>query len=237
MDEPSLQLLQQSGRVGKLSSYHFTRLINSHINLAQSDYSIQSLQQLADWSGSSQASILYLLLQAASTAKITNHSKPFIHDGTEHQPESQPDQVVTPLTLDHAASHLAVALAIEHILLSIPRHARNRINLIPTEIGARFGLTDEALFRQGPNAPGLIEAVANLVGIARAELATSRGCFEQGKVPTEQLPVFLPGQNAERYFDRLAANEVGFNVFDLRSRRRDWKLPFLLSWNQYRRSF
>jgi hypothetical protein len=42
---------------------------------------------------------------------------------------------VDSLTLDHAASHLAVAMTISILLRSIPHHAAKRINVIPTEIG------------------------------------------------------------------------------------------------------
>lgn len=51
-------------------------------------------------------------------------------DGTESLKD--PDD----LTLDHAASHLAVANTIAILLRSIPHHATKRINVIPTEIGA-----------------------------------------------------------------------------------------------------
>lgn len=44
-------------------------------------------------------------------------------------------------------------------------------------VAARHSLTEEALFRAGPAAPGLQEAVATLVGIAFAELRTARECF------------------------------------------------------------
>lgn len=40
------------------------------------------------------------------------------------------------LTLDHAASHLAVANTIAILLRSIPHHATKRINIIPAVIGS-----------------------------------------------------------------------------------------------------
>jgi len=39
------------------------------------------------------------------------------------------------LTLDHAASHLAVAMTISTLLRSIPHHAAKRVNVIPLEVG------------------------------------------------------------------------------------------------------
>jgi NADH dehydrogenase [ubiquinone] 1 alpha subcomplex assembly factor 6 len=49
------------------------------------------------------------------------------------------------LTLDHAASHLAVANTIAILLRSIPHHATKRINVIPAVIG-----TPLLFFRRDP---------------------------------------------------------------------------------------
>lgn len=110
-----------------------------------------SLQDLADYSAGTQASLLYLLLQAtaagsASGAPIpvggaaTRHATPFEHVGHEHDPVD-PGSVsdlkdADDLTLDHAASHLAVATTIATLVRSIPHHAAKRVNVIPLEVGA-----------------------------------------------------------------------------------------------------
>lgn len=162
------------------------------------------------------------------------HSRPFEHKGDEHMEDSlgnmmkkssadlevekglllkEPDS----LTIDHAASHLAVAITISILLRSIPHHAAKRISIIPAEIGkslllvprparnltssssfcfaaARHSLTEEALFRQGPSAPGIRESVATLVGIAEAELRTARACFDgTSGIPEHVAAVFLSG--------------------------------------------
>jgi NADH dehydrogenase [ubiquinone] 1 alpha subcomplex assembly factor 6 len=212
-----------------LSSYHFTRLINAR-EAHFLNPSFASLQDLADYSAGTQASLLYLLLQAtaggASGGGVLRHAKPFEHVGNEHGEDGlgfgggggagkemkEPDD----LTLDHAASHLAVATTIAILLRSIPHHAAKRINVIPMEIGSsscsplrrfpanfhtspfaldpasRHSLKEEALFRQGPSAPGLRESVATLVGIAEAELRTSRACFDGTTgIPVRAAPVFL----------------------------------------------
>jgi NADH dehydrogenase [ubiquinone] 1 alpha subcomplex assembly factor 6 len=181
---------------------------------------------------------LYLLLQAAEassiadaaeflgkTGEILPHSTLFEHLGHEHD-QAVEDQARTglgnktkspdSLTLDHAASHLAVAMTIAILLRSIPHHAAKRINVIPTVIGelcslnvgcclptprslfagsaSRHGLSEEALFRQGPTAPGLRESVATLVGIAEAELRTARECFDGTTgVPGSVSSVFATG--------------------------------------------
>ena len=76
---------------------------------------------------------------------VLPHSTPFEHTGYEHRDDGMPDEllaapkeklkVVDSLTLDHAASHLAVAITISILLRSIPHHAVKRINVIPIEIG------------------------------------------------------------------------------------------------------
>ncbi len=243
MDEPSLVLLQSATKQHKLSVYHLTRLINGHQNLFNSSHRLNSLQDLADWSGASQASILYLLLQATYNQKLnTNspipHSSPFQHTGHEHSGTDQagPASPLTPLDFDHAASHLAVSLAIEDLIARIPLHAQHRINLIPTEIGARYGLTDEALFRQGPNAEGLGESVANLVAIGQNELSTSRECLSRANqsIPKDRIPVFLGGTVASSVFEQLSSPKINFNPFEYQKVKRNWKLPFKLALNNYK---
>ena len=247
-------LLQQASQQFKLTKYHTSRLIKAHQSLFNHQNRLSGLQSLADWSGASQASILYLLLQATANQSPTKssttqpqsilpHSSPFQHDGTEHVLETETDGLalvgdreLSSIDFDHAASHLAVALAIQQILEQIPINAKHKINLIPTEIGAKFGLTDEALFRFGPQAEGLRESVANLVGIGKAELKTSRSCLN-ARVPSDRLPVFLGGVMAESVFDLLSSDYVLFDVFDHKLHKRNWKLPFTLALKNFNKQF
>jgi NADH dehydrogenase [ubiquinone] 1 alpha subcomplex assembly factor 6 len=238
VSEPSLVLLSQANQNSNLSRYHLTRLIKAYQSLANQSNSIQTLQHLADWSGATQASILYLLLQATNHDQQNKqaHSTPFVHSGDEHQSSVQPsppNRQLSALDFDHAASHLAVTLAIEQLIRQIPLNAKHRVNLIPSEIGARFGLTDEGLFRHGPSAVGLGESVANLVGIARNELKTSRECLEGGVIPKERIPIFLGSVYSNHLFDSLDTNEVAFNPFHPKLAKRDWKLPFNLLFKNY----
>ncbi|KAK4704298.1 hypothetical protein P7C70_g1911, partial [Phenoliferia sp. Uapishka_3] len=129
----------------QLSSYHFTRLINAR-EAHFLNPSFSSLQDLADYSAGTQASLLYLQLQAVDrptrSGGMPRHTNLFQHSGGEHAGEEgfqalsrgtglkEPDA----LTVDHAASHLAVATTIAILLRSIPHHAAKRINIIPTEI-------------------------------------------------------------------------------------------------------
>lgn len=222
---PILNLLGNLPQRPALSQYHFTRLINARENHFNNP-TFPSLQDLADYSAGTQASLLYLLLQATAAGSVpdpamltgaTRHTQPFQHTGHEHDPVEAGSveklKEADDLTLDHAASHLAVAMTIATLLRSIPHHASKRVNVIPLEVGAhpphppphpgsaltclaavaaRHNLREEALFRQGPNAEGLQDAVAQLAGIAEAELRTARECFQGTTgVPKRAVPVFL----------------------------------------------
>lgn len=147
-----------------LSAYHFNRLISTReANFLNPTF--HTLQDLADYSAGTQASLLYLLLQATAASSSSSsssgaaasssiggggaglrHSTPFQHQGGEH--EGAVDGVTTngggggtalkeadDLTLDHAASHLAVAVTIATLLRSIPHHAGRRTSVIPLDVG------------------------------------------------------------------------------------------------------
>ncbi|KAJ8291973.1 NADH dehydrogenase (ubiquinone) complex I, assembly factor 6 [Rhodotorula toruloides] len=241
---PLLNLLSQLPQRPFLSSYHFTRLISTReANFMNPTF--HSLQDLADYSAGTQASLLYLLLQATaagsappasqgfSTGAGLRHTTPFQHTGAEHEHDAgagqsgQAAKEADDLTLDHAASHLAVAITIATLLRSIPHHAAKRTNVIPLEVAARHNLREEALFRSGPEAEGLQDAVAQLAGIAEAELRTARECFEGTKgVPARAVPVFLSATPARSYLARLASPKIDYNPFDASLHKRYWKLPF-----------
>ncbi|GAA5990494.1 hypothetical protein JCM10908_007399 [Rhodotorula pacifica] len=250
---PLMTLLSSLPQKPFLSAYHFNRLISTReANFLNPTF--HTLQDLADYSAGTQASLLYLLLQAtaaqggaASPASIggasLRHSTPFRHQGGEH--EGAVDGVTNggpalkeadDLTLDHAASHLAVAVTIATLLRSIPHHAGRRTSVIPLDVASKHQLQEEALFRNGPDAEGLQDAVAQLAGIAQAELWTARECFDGTTgVPKRAVPVFLAATPARSYLDRLASPKVDYNPFDVTLAKRYWKLPFQV-WGDARKS-
>ncbi|BGP51495.1 hypothetical protein JCM10450v2_007441 [Rhodotorula kratochvilovae] len=236
---PLLNLLANLPQRPFLSQYHFTRLVTARENNFLNP-TFHSLQDLADYSAGTQASLLYLLLQATAAGSappplelggVTRHATPFQHTGGEHSPV-EPGSVQSlkeadDLTLDHAASHLAVAVTIATLLRSIPHHASKRVNVIPLEVAAKHNLREEALFRHGPDAEGLQDAVAQLAGIAEAELRTARECFQGTTgVPKRAVPVFLSATPARSYLARLASPKVDYNPFSPALQGRYWKLPF-----------
>lgn len=69
--------------------------------------------------------------------------------------------------------------------------------VLPAEITAKHGVVQEDVFRRGPAAKGLDDAVFEFATVANDHLVTARSMFHQegfgGKVPWEAMPVFLAG--------------------------------------------
>ncbi|GAA5985248.1 hypothetical protein JCM11641_003649 [Rhodosporidiobolus odoratus] len=251
---PLLSLLSHLPQRSFLSPYHLTRLLKARESHFLSP-SFASLQDLAEYSAATQSSVLYLLLQAtaaetppaperdhASMPRLLRHASPFRHTGNEHEPEAAANNVIASeaddLVLDHAASHLGVALTITTLIRSIPHHARNKTSVIPLEVAARHHLSEEALFRHGPEAPGFQDAVATLAGIAEAELRMARQCFDGTTgIPKRAVPVFLSATPARSYLARLADPKFDFNPFSPGLQRRNWKLPFRIWYDARRNAF
>ncbi|GAA5903121.1 uncharacterized protein JCM6883_002703 [Sporobolomyces salmoneus] len=241
LPHPLTTLLASLPQRTSLSQYHFNRLINAR-EAHFLNPTFNSLQDLADYSAGTQASLLYLLLQATAAGISQGnsiggggglrHAKPFEHTGMEHSSQDIVGKKgelkeADDLTLDHAASHLAVAMTISTLLRSIPHHAAKRVNVIPLEVASRHQLQEESLFRKGPSAPGLQDCVATLAGIAQAELRTARECFEGTTgVPKRATPVFLSATPSRSFLDRLSSPKIDYNVFDGSLQKRYWKLPF-----------
>jgi NADH dehydrogenase [ubiquinone] 1 alpha subcomplex assembly factor 6 len=104
-------------------------------------------------------------------------------------------------TLSHAASHLGTAQTITTLLRALPFHAKNGRMIIPAEITAKHGVSQDDVFRNGPHAKGIEDAVFEFATLANDHLITAREMFKQeegwnGKVPTEANPVFLAGVSA-----------------------------------------
>ncbi|GAA5960933.1 hypothetical protein JCM3765_007546 [Sporobolomyces pararoseus] len=250
LPHPLTTLLASLPERNSLSQYHFNRLINAR-EAHFLNPTFNTLQDLADYSAGTQASLLYLLLQATAAGTSQNfttggglrHAKPFEHTGMEHSVDGAAGTTgggqlkeADDLTLDHAASHLAVAMTISTLLRSIPHHAAKRVNVIPLEVASRHQLREESLFRKGPSAEGLQDCVATLAGIAQAELRTARECFEGTTgVPRRATPVFLSATPSRSFLDRLSSPKIDYNVFDGTLQKRYWKLPFQV-WGDARKN-
>ena len=97
-------------------------------------------------------------------------------------------------TFSHAASHVGVAQTIATLLRALPYHASKRHMVIPAEITARHGVSQEEVFRYGGDAKKIDDAVYEFATLANDHLITAREMFKKecgGKVPKPVRPVFL----------------------------------------------
>ena len=98
-------------------------------------------------------------------------------------------------TFSHAASHLGIAHCISTLLRALPYHASKGRMVIPAEITAKHGVSQEDVFRKGPTAKGIEDAVFEFATIANDNMLTAREMFKEdsGKVPRNAMPVFGAG--------------------------------------------
>ena len=70
--------------------------------------------------------------------------------------------------------------------------------MIPAEITARHGVSQEEVFRKGGNAKGIDDAVFEFATVANDHLITARDMFKEtgSKVPVPARPVFLSAVSA-----------------------------------------
>lgn len=99
--------------------------------------------------------------------------------------------------VDHLASHIGKACGIVAVLRGVPVLAspaqpvqtpsgletpsRNQALLLPLDILAEEGVVEEHVFRQGPNAPGLQDAVFRVATRANDHLITAREMLKRLK--------------------------------------------------------
>ncbi|KAF8073690.1 isoprenoid synthase domain-containing protein [Lyophyllum atratum] len=136
--------------------------------------------------------------------------------------------------LSHAASHLGVAQTIATLLRALPFHAKHGRMIIPAEITVKHGVKQEDVFRRGPQAEGIADAVFEFATLANDHLLTARDMLKEegmgGKVPSRAVPVFLAGVPVANYLGRL--EEANFDAFAPELQLRDWKLPWQI-WRSY----
>lgn len=94
----------------------------------------------------------------------------------------------------HAASHLGVSQTLSTLLRALPYHTSKGTMVIPASITAKHGVNQEDVFRRGPAAEGINDAVYEFAVVANDHLITAREMFKEDggyRVPTEAMPVFL----------------------------------------------
>ncbi|KAF9013285.1 isoprenoid synthase domain-containing protein [Cyathus striatus] len=203
--------LHQACQQFHLPSYHLKRVVDARDAELHTPTHL-TVDSLTAHAESTSSTVLYLLLSLLSL------------------PSS---------TLSHAASHLGVAQTFTTLLRALPFHAKNGRMIIPAEITAKHGVNQEEVFRQGPHAQGIEDAVFEFATIANDHMITAREMFkEEGMgetVPSMAMPVFLSGIPVTNYLGRL--EKINFNAFEPKLQLRDWKLAWLIWRDYYKRKF
>ncbi|PWN50318.1 hypothetical protein IE53DRAFT_297500, partial [Violaceomyces palustris] len=152
---------------------------------------------------------------------------------------------VSSSAMDELFSHLGKASGLSLSLSSLPFHshpppsARNSVTkgarklTLPAEFLQRFGVAEEDVFRNGPNAKGLKDAVFELATRANDYLITSRTLIKEefgGKVPEMAVGPLVNAVPARSYLERLESAD--FDPYSAKVQGRHWKLP----WDMWRTS-
>ncbi|KZT25396.1 hypothetical protein NEOLEDRAFT_359523 [Neolentinus lepideus HHB14362 ss-1] len=203
---PIALALHDASRRAHLPSYHLKRIVDARDSELQTPSHLTSDSATAH-AESTSSTLLYLLLSLLSLQESS--------------------------TCSHAASHLGVAQSFTTLLRSLPFHASKGRMVIPAEITAKHGVNQEEVFRKGPQADMLSDAVFEFATAANDHLATARDMFKDTGVPKEAMPVFLAAIPVQSYLSRLEA--ANFNAFDTSLQRGDWKMPWHI-WRGYYKS-
>lgn len=157
----------------------------------------------------------------------------------------------------HAASHLGIAQTVATLLRALPYHASKGTMVIPASITAKHRVNQEDVFRKGPAAEGLTDAVYEFAVVANDHLLTAREMFKKDgvcRVPREAMPVFLNAVSClltssqlklmmifgkipvENYLRKL--EKANFEVFDPKLQLRDGvRLPWQIWRSHYSSTF
>ncbi|KAF5360504.1 hypothetical protein D9756_005022 [Leucocoprinus leucothites] len=209
---PTALALFHATQIAHLQPYHFKRIIDARdAELETTSY--QTIDQLISHSESTHSSLLYIFLSLLPSPLNDSH------------------------TLSHCASHLGNAQTITTLLRALPYHSKQGRSVIPAEITSRHGVRQEELFRKGPEAQGIEDAIFEFATLANDHMITARSMLKEvgGKVPSGAMPVFLVGVPVTNLLQRLEKNS--FNAFDPKLQQRDWKLPWHIYRAYYRREF
>ncbi|EJC98096.1 uncharacterized protein FOMMEDRAFT_162448 [Fomitiporia mediterranea MF3/22] len=141
-------------------------------------------------------------------------------------------------TYSHAASHIGVSQTVSTLLRALPYHASKGVMVIPASITAKHHVNQEEVFRRGPAASGLQDAVYEFAIVANDHLITARDMFKGSnglhEVPREAMSVFLNAVPVQNYLRRL--EKANFDAFNPKLQLRDSiRLPWQI-WRSYYKS-
>ncbi|EMD39941.1 hypothetical protein CERSUDRAFT_150748 [Gelatoporia subvermispora B] len=206
---PIALALHQASKRANLPAYHLKRIIDARDAELHSPVHL-TIDSLIAHAESTSSTFLYLLLSLLDLSSSSLYS--------------------------HAASHLGISSSIATLLRALPYHASKGQMVIPADITARHGVSQEEVFRRGGNAQGIEDAVFQFATVANDHLMTAVQMFKdeglEGKVPVGARSVFLNGIPVRIYLERLES--VNFNAFDPSVQLRSWKLPWRV-WRGYQK--
>ncbi|KAF3770603.1 hypothetical protein M406DRAFT_285350 [Cryphonectria parasitica EP155] len=241
----------------------------------------KNITDLAERTGSSTAanSIKFWLLRFINTREAFMDNRPFTNLAALEDYAENTYSTLMYITLaamgmrsvhmDHLASHIGKACGIVAVLRGVPILAapprpvqtpaggveagnnRSQALLLPLDVMAEVGLREEDVFRHGPNAPGLQDAIFKVATRANDHLITARdmlnnihqnmdpgheyehqgesghlyeGAYEEGATKAEVkrgFGVLLEAVPSSDYLERI--EKANFDPFQIRN---SWKLPW-----------
>ncbi|KDR82829.1 hypothetical protein GALMADRAFT_220830 [Galerina marginata CBS 339.88] len=207
---PVALALYEASQTTKISAYHLRRIVDARDTELQTSSHL-TIDSLTSHAESTSSTVFYLLLSLLSLSSST---------------------------LSHAASHLGTTQTFATLLRALPFHAKHGRMAIPAEITAKHGVSQEDVFRHGPQAHGIEDAVFEFATIAHDHLNTARDMLvnsdgSNGRVPREAMPVFLAGIPVSNYLKRL--EKAGFDAFDPKLQARDGLLAWQMWTSFYRK--
>ncbi len=178
---PVVEAVTVAIRELQLTREHFDRLIDARENdLAEEPPT--SLPALEDYAEATSARLIYLALEVLGV----------------HDPRA-----------GEAGLHVGIAYSLAGLLRAMPFHARTGRLLIPADIAARSGLSEQD-YRALRSTPGLRSATAELAAAALRHLGLARA--QRAKIPRSALPALLPAIVAQRSLLRL--KRAAYDPFD-----------------------
>jgi NADH dehydrogenase [ubiquinone] 1 alpha subcomplex assembly factor 6 len=131
-----------------------------------------------------------------------------------------------------AGLHVGVAYSLAGLLRAMPFHARTGRQLIPVDIAAQSGLSEED-YRALRSTPALRSVIAELAAAASRHLGLARA--RHAEIPRQALPALLPAIVAQRSLLRL--KRAAYNPFDpalaVPDPLQSWRLAAAVLLNRY----
>lgn len=129
-----------------------------------------------------------------------------------------------------AAGHAGVAYAVTGLLRAFPWHAARGQIYIPREFLERNGVTRDDIVL-GRGGPGVLRALAEMRGVARAHLGRTRAL--KATIAPKIAPAFLPVALVQGYLDRM--DRADYDPYRVIVQRAPWRRLWTL-WRQARRA-